>query len=207
MSRDYKSQKSATSANSRSALIWGLFIGYILGLISAIGVWMFLSQADSPYLSEDERPAQYSEKSVETKQPPVSEKVDEKAAQKDETDSQFDFYEILPGVEEPSATEGFEQAQKPPPIPTISPKNVSEDYFLQAGSFKQAEDAEDLKARLALLGMVASIQSIDLADKGRWYRVRMGPFKAMSRVNEVSTSLKQNGIETHFIKVQRRNTR
>ncbi len=203
MSRDYKSQKSATSANSRSALIWGLFIGYILGLISAIGVWMFLSQADSPYLSEDERPAQYSEKSVETRQP-VPEEVVEKAAQQDETDPQFDFYEILPGVvEEPSATEGFEQAQKPSPIPTVSPINVSEDYFLQAGSFKKAEDAEDLKARLALLGVVASIQSIDLAEKGRWYRVRIGPFNAMSRVNQVNTSLKQNGIETHFIKVQR----
>lgn len=218
MSRDYKSLKLSTAGRSRSALIWGLFIGYTLGLISAIGVWMYLNQAKSPYQNQEKVLIQSNKNSVDT-ETLEPEQVKEKIAQQDEANSQFDFYEILPGIEEPSTTEVFEQAMQPPPDPIspenapkedrslqIKPENTPEDYFLQAGSFKQADDAEDLKARLALLGMIASIQPVNLAEKGHWYRVRVGPLDAMSRVNQVRESLRQNGIETHFVKI-RKNTR
>lgn len=76
-----------------------------------------------------------------------------------------------------------------------------EHYFLQAGSFRSTNDAENQKAKLALLGVVADIQSADLAEKGIWYRVRVGPFIRMTKVEEVRASLQLNGIDTHFIKV------
>ncbi len=53
MSRDYKSRKTSTTRKSGSSLIAGIFIGYTLGLVSAIGVWMYISQAPSPFLTEE----------------------------------------------------------------------------------------------------------------------------------------------------------
>ena len=47
MSRDYKSRRG-TSSKGGGSLILGIFIGYALGLISAIGVWLYINQAPSP---------------------------------------------------------------------------------------------------------------------------------------------------------------
>ena len=59
-----------------------------------------------------------------------------------------------------------------------------------------------MKARLAFLGVSASIQPIDLAEKGTWYRVRIGPLTNQADIDRVSTSLKENGIGAQSIKVK-----
>ena len=79
---------------------------------------------------------------------------------------------------------------------------MKEKYFLQAGSFRKNDEAENMKARLAFLGVSASIQPIDLAEKGTWYRVRIGPLTNKADIDEISASLKENGIGAQFIKVQ-----
>ncbi|SFP48391.1 Sporulation related domain-containing protein [Nitrosomonas cryotolerans] len=207
MSRDYKSRKSSTTSKNGSSLIWGLFIGYAMGLISAIGVWIYLSQAPSPFLSNEKLTDSPSTKQDISKapskiQPSIT--PEEKVAKVDEK-LRFDFYKILPGIEEPVTEQEFKEAvQQPPPIK--SQNSSVENYFLQVGSFKRAEEAENLKARLALLGMVSSIQSADLSEKGIWHRVRIGPFTDVNEVNQVRTSLQKNGIKANFIKV-RENTR
>tara|TARA_R110002073_G_scaffold287129_2_gene451831 strand:+ start:2294 stop:2914 length:621 start_codon:yes stop_codon:yes gene_type:complete len=203
MSRDYKSSKPSTSTKSKGSLIWGLFIGYALGLISAIGVWMYLSQAPSPFLTKenvaDNTPIKYGTSNTQETLTLATDK--EKPTQVDEK-TRFDFYKILPGVEEPVTEQEFKQAVQQPPI-SINHTAPIENYFLQAGSFRKNNDAENLKARLALLGMVASVQSADLAEKGIWHRVRLGPFTKIVDVDQVRISLQQNGIETHFIKVRK----
>jgi len=73
---------------------------------------------------------------------------------------------------------------------------------LQAGSFQSAPEADNLKARLALLGMEASIQTTVLPDKGVWHRVRIGPYTAVDDLNRARDTLKQNGIETTLIRVR-----
>ncbi|MCG7757473.1 MAG: SPOR domain-containing protein [Nitrosomonas sp.] len=59
-----------------------------------------------------------------------------------------------------------------------------------------------MKARLAMLGVFASVQPIDLAEKGTWYRVRIGPFSSKTDSDQTSASLRENGIETQFVKLQ-----
>ena len=58
-----------------------------------------------------------------------------------------------------------------------------------------------MKARLALLGVEAEVQTTPLPDKGLWYRVRAGPYTAIEELNRTRDILKQNGIETTLIKV------
>ena len=53
MSRDYKSPSRSNSRKKGSNLFLGLFIGYVLGLVSAIGVWMYIHQAPSPFIQNE----------------------------------------------------------------------------------------------------------------------------------------------------------
>ena len=197
MSRDYKSRKTSTTRKSSSSLIAGIFIGYTLGLVSAIGVWMYISQAPSPFLTEEK-------KTTTQKETQIDIPIEKKIAEVDEK-PKFDFYKILPGIEEPMVEQDLEQAIQQQATPTTESRTSntpSEQYFLQAGAFRSTEEAENLKARLALLGVVATIQSAHLPEKGLWHRVRIGPFTEMDNVNQVRTSLQQNSIEVSFIKVR-----
>jgi cell division protein FtsN len=197
MSRDYKSRKTSTTRKSSSSLIAGIFIGYTLGLVSAIGVWMYISQAPSPFLTEEKPTTTQKTTQTETSSEKKIAEVDEKP--------KFDFYKILPGIEEPVVEQDLEQAIQQQAAPTTESQtsNIpSEQYFLQAGAFRSTDEAENLKARLALLGVVATVQSAHLPEKGLWHRVRIGPFTNMDNVNQVRTSLQQNNIEVSFIKVR-----
>ena len=67
---------------------------------------------------------------------------------------------------------------------------------MQAGSFAKADDADKIKAKLALLGIEASTQTATIPDKGVWYRVRLGPYKNADEMNRVRSFLKQNGVDS-----------
>ena len=194
--RDYKAQSnSKASGKSGSSLILGLFIGYALGLISAMGIWMYISQTPSPFIAQD-RPADSAAKSglSPAQKGGQASGKDDKSAQAADGKPRFEFYKILPGAEEPVTEQQLRQA---------APQPLSKDrYFIQAGSFQHAEDADNLKAKLAMLGVEASVQAVDLAEKGIWHRVRVGPFTAIGDIDQVRASLQQNGIQTSLIKVR-----
>lgn len=259
MSRDYKSPNSSKSNGKGGSAFFGGFVGYALGLMSAIGIWLYISYAPSPFLTND-KAAQSSSAKTEPRPSVEQPKTPAKPVQEEpvsivEEKPRFDFYKILPGIDEPEidpsnkrpeprpiaqppATAKIpEVSHKPldaqphpivsqPGLNTIDQKQQSaaiqprvtpdtaqslsspqtkhaksaEKYFLQAGSFKNNDDAENLKARLALLGMYASIQPINLADKGVWYRVRIGPFNKKEELDEASVSLRENGIAAQFVR-------
>jgi cell division protein FtsN len=57
--------------------------------------------------------------------------------------------------------------------------------FLQLGSFQNENEADNLKAKLALLGVEAKIQSVSIPDKGMVHRVRVGPLSKQEDVGFV----------------------
>lgn len=124
-----------------------------------------------------------------------SAKSEDKAAKAADGKPRFDFYKILPGSEEPVTEQQFKDAQDKPAL-------AKETFYLQAGAFQNAPDADNLKARLALVGIAASVQTTTLPDKGVWHRVRVGPYTAIEDLNRARDTLKQNGIETTLIKVR-----
>ena len=71
--------------------------------------------------------------------------------------------------------------------------------YLQTGSFQNAADADNQKAKLALMGAEASVQQVMLQDKV-WYRVRLGPFKKQDEVNSMRSELSSQGIEANIVK-------
>ena len=74
--------------------------------------------------------------------------------------------------------------------------------MLQVGSFRRFEDAERLKARLALLGVQAGIQKVTTGGGETWHRVRLGPYGDLNQLDRVRGRLKQNGISTLLVKMK-----
>ena len=163
----------------------------MLGLGIALAVAWYINKMPSPF-----RPPVVKSESAKGAQASVPAKSEDKAAKAPEGKPRFDFYKILPGTEEPATDQQLRDAQK------RSTAVVKETFFLQAGAFQNAPDADNLKARLALLGIEATIQTTTLADKGVWHRVRVGPYTRVEELNRTRDTLKQNGVETALIKVR-----
>ena len=120
-------------------------------------------------------------------------KPDEKTMQQAEK-PRFEFYKILPGVEEPVTEQQIKQSAKP--------GAPAQTYLLQVGAFQNPADADNLKARLALLGVEAAVEPTSLAEKGTMYRVRVGPYTTVEEINHARQSLAQNGIEASLVKIR-----
>lgn len=102
----------------------------------------------------------------------------------------FDFYKILPGQVD-AVTADDRSSSTAAHVDNSSPKKP----YLQLGAFQNQDDADNLKARLALAGIEATIQSADVAGKGLVHRVRIGPFSRQEDVDRVRAQLRQNGID------------
>ena len=111
----------------------------------------------------------------------------------------FDFYNLLPEMEvlvpeeEIKGTptrEGVKRVEKPGT------------YLLQAGSFRSRKQADQLRAKLALLGMETSIQTVSINSKQSWHRVRVGPFNNLRDLNQARSLLKKNGIDAILIRLK-----
>lgn len=120
----------------------------------------------------------------------------------------FDFYQVLPEMEvvipdaELSAKARAEQqaasatAESSPPATTAA---GGVRYILQAGSYPDPGSADEAKAKLALLGFVASIQPVTINGK-TWNRVRLGPYPSASELEAAKRTLADNGIKAIALK-------
>ena len=201
MARDYKSAERAKGRRSGGgSLLLGILIGLILGLGIALAVAWYINRVPSPFLGR-QPPGAKSEAPAAATSTPAIKSDDRKAGASPDAKPRFDFYKILPGNEEPVTDQQLKDAQKK------STASAKEAFFLQAGAFQSASDADNLKARLALLGVEATIQTTSLPDKGVWHRVRVGPYVSVEELTRTRDTLKQNGLETSLIKVRETGSR
>jgi len=196
MSKDYKgsNKKAGGNKGGGGSLLAGILIGLLLGLGIALAVAWYINKMPTPFLNRAGPPAKGDPSKSAA---PAIARTDDKGGKPSDGKPRFDFYKILPGSEEPVTEQQFKEAQQKP-----AAAQAKEAFFLQAGAFQNAPDADNLKARLALLGMEATVQTTAVPDKGVWHRVRVGPYTAIDDLNRARDTLKQNGIETTLIKVR-----
>jgi len=184
VSKDYKgSERKGGSRSGGGSLFIGILIGLVMGLGIALGVAWYINKMPNPF----------QQKAPATKPGPA--KSADNNSKSPETKPRFDFYKILPGVEEPATDQQLQDAKS-------AAGKSRESFYLQAGAFQNEPDADNLKARLALIGMQASIQTTTLPDRGVWHRVRIGPYGSVEELNRTRDTLKKNGIDTTLIKVR-----
>jgi cell division protein FtsN len=111
-----------------------------------------------------------------------------------ETKPKYDFYSVLPEMEVViPESEITAEAAQPPPAPDAHASTAPARLFLQAGSFRSQPDAEQMKARLALLGQRAAVVSVTV-NGATWHRVRVGPFGSARELDESRRALAESGV-------------
>jgi cell division protein FtsN len=211
MSRDYKPSPERSKNNSKgSPFLTGLLIGILLGVAASLSVVMFIKDGGSPFGAQTDRESKT----------PLADKIvaDSKteaakaAAEKDnlpaadnntentEDKTRFDFYTILPGSESKVTKEEEDKIKANDQQPVIQ-----KSYFLQVGAFQTEVEADNLKAKLALQGFEAVVQTATIPDKGTWHRVRVGPLNDLDQINKTKKDLVSNGFNADLIKVNNEN--
>lgn len=103
----------------------------------------------------------------------------------------FDFYTILPSVEVVIPDHEIKTRIREEKIGQ-GDKNAK--YIMQAGSFRDALEAEWLKAKLTGMGIESRIEKAQVGEV-MWYRVKIGPYSGMTSVMAVKNQLRDNGID------------
>jgi cell division septation protein DedD len=111
----------------------------------------------------------------------------------------FDFYTLLPKQtldeeKKPDAVEPAADVSKPP-----AASSAPEPFLLQAGAFRQRDDAERRRAELVLLGLTPKLEEISNAN-GRWFRVYVGPFDSHESMNKARGLMANQNIDTVLLK-------
>ena len=185
----------------------GIFIGLVMGLALAAGVAYYLGRSG---LTVPLAPG------GQAKDGARGAKGDATAAAAPADKPRFDFYKILPGADEPKAPterKTVEKLERPAektaavPVPVAAAKAPDKDaakavdrFWLQAGAFNGEPEAENLKARLALAGWEAAVQSVPLPDKSVRYRVRLGPYDNTDELNRIKGELGKGGFDVAVIR-------
>lgn len=210
MSRDMKPrrQQPAKKKSGGGTLI-GMFIGLVLGVGVAAGVVFYLNKSPLPFnkalpsskpeapaapVGKTDKPAASGQAAAPNPPMALPGKPGDPIPEK-----RFQFYDILPGK-----TDAVPDKNAKPAVVKEEPKKEEskeskQPLFLQAGSFSTANDADNQKAKLALMGVEALVQQVMVQDK-TYFRVRVGPYTKIDDLNKVRADLAKAGIEAQLAK-------
>jgi cell division protein FtsN len=101
----------------------------------------------------------------------------------------------------PAAAEATKPVEKTAqPADVAKAPKAADRSWLQAGSFSASQDAENLKARLALAGLESTVQEGALPDKSVRYRVRLGPYDNLDELGRIKSELAKRGFDVAVIR-------
>ena len=191
--------RRAASRRGRQATpawMW-LLTGVLIGLGLA---WYLFAKGYIP------QPRGESAQAVEAPAPGASAGSEEVAPRgEDSKQPKYDFFTVLPEMEVVVPEQQLERELSEPAgdagsaaDPSVAAAGATA-YQLQVGSFRSSGDAEEMKARLALLGMVARVQTVTVNGE-TWHRVRVGPVGNARQADEMRSRLADNGIDSLVLK-------
>jgi len=181
VSRDYKRSKARREPFSG----WtGLIIGLLVGLGVGFAFYFFEPRmlpdpADTP--STHAEPASARESAT------------------DDSTEHYDFYKVLPNYEvvvpEREAVVRQDAASAP-----SAPVQRAGAYALQVGSFRQFEEADRVRAQLALQGIESKVQRVSIDNDTR-HRVRIGPITDLRELNRIRDRLREAEMDVLVIRI------
>lgn len=196
----------------RGGFLIGLIVGLLIGLALALGLALYITKAPVPFLNKvPGRTAEQDNAEAERNRnwdpnAPLGGKsaarpaasasgVVEGAASAAAGRPGRDPAAILMGAPTPGA------AGSAPAKPGAAGPDLFV-YFVQAGAYTRNDDAEQQKAKLALMGQNAKISERE--QSGRTvYRVRIGPFATRDEADGLQVKLQEAGVEAQIVRVEK----
>lgn len=186
----------------------GLIIGLIIGLLIAVGIAMTIMKTPLPFIDKIGKPSQ---SGGDLGDPNKSLQSNARESRESASNSSVPSPAALPPAVEtkrapssaPAPAATSQQNDKPATAVAPEPSSASGSgftYYLQAGAFRERQDAEATKARLALMGVAAAIAERK-SDMGTLYRVRVGPFDDVEGMNRARVRLSDNGVDAAVVRV------
>lgn len=185
----------------------GMIIGLVIGLGAAVVVALMITKAPVPFLSKGIQqadkltplvPGQLADpnKPLYGKQDAAKEAAREFAKEQ--------AAEAKPAEAKPVEVKTADiKAADPKAAPVVTPSAAQPDdkfiYYLQAGAFRDMNDAESVRAKLALQGVEAGISERP-SESGTLYRVRVGPFNQLDSMNRVRAKLADSGMDVAVVR-------
>ncbi len=197
MPKDYAKTPKPESPRALPGWVW-MLSGLTIGLFIALLVYINnntakdhktnISTTLNRMIDEGSRAARAAKKKTKAK---VAKAIREARPK-------FDFYTILPELEVAIPEE--ELIKKARSNKKMPRRKSDSRYILQAGSFRNPAQADHLKAQLAMQGIVANIQSVQINPNDTWYRVRIGPLHDIASVNRTRKRLRENNIASIVVR-------
>lgn len=201
----YNSNRPNRSSNEFPVFA-GILLGIVMGLAIAGGIaWFVLKKNPVPTpVTQTGKPVIAPENPTNGKQTSGKPAANGTASGTSNGKARFEFYKELTDKPDTAASKKPDRhatttVKTEPSVKSTEKPGV---YFLQEGAYANADDADKVKAKLALLGLIANVQPANIPEKGVWYRVRLGPYKNSSDMNEALATLKLNGLNAAPIKAQ-----
>lgn len=192
MPRDYKNTSIKKTAEKKSP--FPFLIGLTIGLICAAAVFFYndYRKNKSEVMASV---SQGEEEIIEVKPEEEPGLLENTAAEATVEEPVYDFYKILPNMEvNVSEWEETEQSA------TVNEEKPGV-YVLQVGSFRKLQAADQVKAKLALLGISADIQRVVINGQDIFHRVRIGPYKTAKKLEEAQSRLLSNDLDFKLLKL------
>lgn len=192
MSRPTRNKSAAPSKKGRP-LLTGILVGMMVGVGLAAGLAWYLLKSPSPFVNKEQavKPAEVAVKPTVVAPAPRNESA-APASGEENAKPRFEFYKVL--TDKPDVSVPQKTVAQPKPAES-KPAASFQTAYLQAGSFTNADEAENLKARLAMKGVESSVQTVTIPGKGVWHRVKVGPFQSQKDMDKVRGTLKLNGLD------------
>lgn len=211
MARDYKKPRSGGKRRrEEESSPWRFLLGgFSLGVIAAAIAYYLLSpgaprRPDEPVPETRRPPASMIEEETQAAPEPIRAPLEEDPTPTAEEESEpeekgYAFWTMLPEYEVilPDEDDKAEERETSKPLARISKPGK---YLLQVGSFRRYEDADRLKAKLALQGIECAIKRITL-DDSQYHRVLIGPEDELREVNALRERLNQQDIKVLVIRI------
>lgn len=203
----------------RGGFVLGLIVGLLVGLALALGVALYVTKVPVPFVDKVPRASQNDAAEAERLKRwdpngPLSGRAPQRgeAAPTPVSPAPAAPTAVAPGTATPPGPvrpAAPAVAAAPPAVGGGSstpdaqpPAGDPFRYFVQVGAYSRAEDAEQQRARLAMLGFAARVSEREQAGR-TVYRVRLGPFERKDEADAVQERLKSNAVESALVRVER----
>jgi cell division protein FtsN len=204
-----------------------MIIGLIVGLAIAVAVALAITKGATPFTEKSGKAGKAAEPTAGQVSDPnkplysskdaareANKQFAEKAKAAADTDP---LAPVIAGLKDPAADGKAPVAQAvaaeapaaheparvaPAKVEAVAAVDDKVVYFLQAGAFREMSDAENTRAKLALLGFEASI-SDRASDAGVLHRVRVGPYSQVDSMNKARAKLIDSGVDVAIVRNQK----